>query len=332
MKLHYAGIEGEGFGWGRCNHYLKRELGKLTELVDGDADVCFMPIADHDLRPFSPARGKVTVGYTFFEYPLGNDATKNAQQYDWIFCGSTWCKDRLAELGIRNTQVLIQGVDHDIFKPDLSIARDDGEFRIFSGGKFEWRKGQDLVLAAFKMLHKAHPDMRLVVSWHNLWPQLYETMRQSPWIKCPDRWADNWSVNLSRLCELNDIPKDKVYEAPPVPQIGMAFLMNQTDCAVFPNRCEGGTNLVLMEYAACGKPVVANAGTGQADVRRAIFNTIYGCEGFNHWFASSPGDVAAAIEYAHCELTPVSPSTDWTWYESASQVVNACKSLLTGAT
>jgi len=35
---------------------------------------------------------------------------------------------------------------------------------------------------------------------------------------------------------------------------------------LFPNRCEGGTNLVLCEYMACGKPVIASYSTGQKDV------------------------------------------------------------------
>jgi glycosyltransferase involved in cell wall biosynthesis len=43
-------------------------------------------------------------------------------------------------------------------------------------------------------------------------------------------------------------------------------LYAQTDLGVFPNRCEGGTNLVLMEYMACGKPVVASNTSGHRDI------------------------------------------------------------------
>ena len=39
-----------------------------------------------------------------------------------------------------------------------------------------------------------------------------------------------------------------------------------SDLGLFPNRCEGGTNLVMMEYLACGKPVVAAYATGHRDV------------------------------------------------------------------
>jgi len=42
------------------------------------------------------------------------------------------------------------------------------------------------------------------------------------------------------------------------------------DCAaaVFPNRCEGATNLVAMEAMACGVPVVLSANTGHRDIIR----------------------------------------------------------------
>ena len=45
--------------------------------------------------------------------------------------------------------------------------------------------------------------------------------------------------------------------------------MNQTDLGLFPNRAEGGTNLVMMDYMACGKPVVASNVTGHRDVLSA---------------------------------------------------------------
>jgi glycosyltransferase involved in cell wall biosynthesis len=46
----------------------------------------------------------------------------------------------------------------------------------------------------------------------------------------------------------------------------MARIYKNTDIGLFPNRCEGGTNLVLMEYMACGKPVIASYSSGHKDV------------------------------------------------------------------
>ncbi len=46
----------------------------------------------------------------------------------------------------------------------------------------------------------------------------------------------------------------------------MAKIYKNTDIGLFPNRCEGGTNLVLMEYMACGKPVIASYSSGHRDI------------------------------------------------------------------
>jgi len=56
-----------------------------------------------------------------------------------------------------------------------------------------------------------------------------------------------------------------------VPQqltLAMARVYRNSDVGLFPNRCEGGANLVLMEYMACGKPVVTVDTTGQGGAAR----------------------------------------------------------------
>ncbi|MBA4368090.1 MAG: hypothetical protein C0403_10695 [Desulfobacterium sp.] len=52
----------------------------------------------------------------------------------------------------------------------------------------------------------------------------------------------------------------------PRPNAQMARIYKNTDIGLFPNRCEGGTNLVLMEYMACGKPVIASFSSGHKDI------------------------------------------------------------------
>ena len=47
---------------------------------------------------------------------------------------------KLRELGINNTGLLIQGVDRELFYPDEKNTNKN-LFVIFSGGKFEIRKG-----------------------------------------------------------------------------------------------------------------------------------------------------------------------------------------------
>lgn len=73
---------------------------------------------------------------------------------------------------------------------------------------------------------------------------------------------------MINLYKINGLNPDKVITLPKKPSFQMPYIYKNTDIGLFPNRCEGGTNLMLMEYMACGKPVIASAQTGHADIIR----------------------------------------------------------------
>ncbi len=335
MNIHYAGQPGNGYGWGVCNTNLRYELHKLGALGGPESEVHFIPIADHNLTPSAPLNGKVNLGYCFFESELGPDAKKNADRFDVVFAGSTWCLDRLKERGVTNGAVLIQGVDHSIFKP--GERKPDGQFRIFSGGKFEYRKGQDLVIAAFREFAKTHPDAHLVCSWHNPWPQLIGGMAESQvfdlkqGLKVAESVsAPNQQMLFAAFLASVGLESHQYTVLPQLSQADLAREMQNTDCGLFPNRCEGGTNLVLMEYAACGRRVVANCETGHADVMDSIDNRIPAF-GFSDlfWASQSVADIVGALElaYLHRAEAP-KPREQWTWEAAARKVVEAAREAL----
>lgn len=47
---------------------------------------------------------------------------------------------------------------------------------LHAGGKLEFRKGQDLVVAAMRRFLPHHPDARLLFAWHNPWPDYLRTL------------------------------------------------------------------------------------------------------------------------------------------------------------
>jgi glycosyltransferase involved in cell wall biosynthesis len=51
-----------------------------------------------------------------------------------------------------------------------------------------------------------------------------------------------------------------------VPNHLMGRVLREMDVAVFPNRCEGGTNLVAMECMASGVPTIVSDNTGHKDL------------------------------------------------------------------
>src|SRR5205807_2656028 len=133
---------------------------------------------------------------------------------------------------------------------------------------FEYRKGQDLVIRAVKVMQDRHKDVVLVNSWFNMWQQSFETMKLSPHLGMPAVSGNYFDV-MKAMLQHNGLDLSRVITLAPRNNALMARIYRNTDVGVFPNRCEGGTNLVLMEYMAIGKPVVATPTTGHADIVNA---------------------------------------------------------------
>ncbi len=273
--IYYAGKPGFGFGWGMANRYLIQELSRLAEVVHLDdthplwssqhlpGDL-FVPLQDQDFNPSAACRGRRNFAYTFFEFELTDAATENAKRYDLVFAGSSWCLARMREKGIHNAALLIQGIDPALHLPGTS-TRTGEEFLIFSGGKFEFRKGQDLVLVAFRELQDRYADMTLVASWFNFWPDSLQSMAMSPYLRW--EWSgSDYEDQMNHLLEINGIRPERVKVLPLLTSEKLVEVYRATDLGVFPNRCEGGTNLVMMEYMACGKPVIASYTSGHRDI------------------------------------------------------------------
>ncbi len=316
----YLGLSsGENFGWGVCGDYLARELSlrmRTVSLRDRE-DLAraktlpgrvFQTIKATDFSSLFPARGAYNVGYTFFENILTDAHIRNARQYDAIAAGSTWCRERLAEKGFPNTEVLIQGVDRELFYP-IEERKDDDAFVIFSGGKFELRKGQDLVLKAVKILQSKYPDILLVNVWFNMWPEIMRLMSLSPHINFEMK-GGSWEEIMGRLYVINGLDSARIITHPIVAYDRLRSIYQNTDLGVFPNRCEGGTNLVLMEYMACAKPVVASYTSGHKDIltedNSLMLTALTGCRirdddnrPIADWEEPSLDELVARIEYAY---------------------------------
>ncbi|MBN1850765.1 MAG: glycosyltransferase family 4 protein [Deltaproteobacteria bacterium] len=223
---------------------------------------------DLDLRLWlSEIQSERTIGYTFYlGTPLSARDRDAAGSLDLIVAGSSFCEERLKQVGLTNTKTVIQGIDPGIYNPHHAAkSRLQDRFIIFSGGKLEYRKGQDIVLKAFKAFSEKHSDALLVNAWFNQWEFSLKTMLESRLIEfCFD--AGNFMKSMVDLIRMNHIDPEKVITLPLKTPHQLANIFRNTDIGLFPNRCEGGTNLMLMEYMACGKPVIATSKTGHSDI------------------------------------------------------------------
>lgn len=210
--------------------------------------------------------GHPTVGVVFFEQPQLDAATvARAKAFPLIVTGSTWNEKILREYGITNVKTVIQGIDPSLFHPAPRLGVLGDRFLVFSGGKLELRKGQDLVMAAFAIFAKRHPDAMLVTAWHSPWPKFAEGLNQSR-RAAPVVFGADEKVDVRAWGEANGIPPQQILDLGAVPNAQMPPILREMDVALFPNRAEGGTNLVAMECMACGVPTILSANTGHTDL------------------------------------------------------------------
>jgi len=310
--------DSQNTGWGVCARNLRREFEQNVVVVDLVATPpaarstnvpgpLLTAIGDRNLVPVTAYRGSPTFGYTFVENTLGDHAPENSRIYERIFCGSSWCRDRLDEAGIHNVDVLIQGVDTTLFRP-ATPRPDDGMFIMFSGGKLEYRKGQDLVLKALRILQERYNNIVLINAWRNVWPETMKVMKVSPHITF-DLQGDTWSDQMEHLYRLNGIDGRRVLTLDLMAHESLPQLYGRTDLALFPNRCEGGTNLVMMEYMACGRPVIATNFSGHQDIvnenNALLLNHLTPCRLFQaekmiaDWREPSIDELVAQVEFAY---------------------------------
>jgi glycosyltransferase involved in cell wall biosynthesis len=297
---------GSFHGWGVCGKYITKELARLDDVTLISPDFTFDAVSDefdfrllksklisekeksfidksksisfehpvlqatnHTLVPMFPqVKGRPNAGYTFFEdTALDPAAVLNGKQYfDVIIAGSSWCEEILRGHGLTKLKTIIQGIDPAIFNPlysEKEYMKDS--FVIFSGGKFEFRKGQDVVIRAFRHLQDKYKDVCLITSWFNSWAFSFNTMSMSRHITFAPPSGD-YIAMMNKVLADNGIDLGKVITLPLYPNIMMPRIYKNTDIGLFPNRCEGGTNLVLMEYMACGKPVIASYNSGHKDI------------------------------------------------------------------
>lgn len=205
------------------------------------------------------------VGAVFFEDSCIDEAMRTrAAEFDLIVAGSSWNAELLRTAGILNVVTALQGVDTTRWFPRRVDRRAD-RFVIFSGGKLEYRKGQDLVIAAFRRFQACHPEAILLTAWHNHWPHTITDLDLAghvcgrPTVRGTDLLVTDW-------LEENGVSRRAVRDLGLRRPAELPALIAAADVALFPNRCEGGTNLVAMECIAAGIPTVISANTGHLDL------------------------------------------------------------------
>jgi glycosyltransferase involved in cell wall biosynthesis len=210
--------------------------------------------------------GHPSVGVVVFETArLRADAVARAAALPVIVAASEWNRQVMVAHGLCDVVTVLQGVDPSLFHPAPASGLFGDRFCIFSGGKLEYRKGQDIVLAAFARFSARHADALLITAWQSPWPQVAVSLDRSG-LAAPVPPVSGGKIDIAQWVSASDVDASRVIDLGTIPNAQMAMVLREMDVAVFPNRCEGGTNQVAMECMACGVPVVLSANTGHLDL------------------------------------------------------------------
>lgn len=247
-----------------------------------------------------------TCGVIFFENTLLPNVREIAREYQLIICGSTWCEQVLRDNGVENVTTVIQGIDPSLFHPAPHAHSLEGRFAVFSGGKIERRKGQDLVVLAFRAFAQRHPEAILVTAWHSPWAAPALTVNANPDI-APIRLTAEERIDMAGWIADNGIPASQYFDLGSIPNHLMARVLREMDVAVFPNRCEGGTNLVAMECMACGVPSIVSANTGHLDLTATGTPYILGRQG------EVPSDDGSTIGWGESDVEEIVEALEQAW-------------------
>jgi glycosyltransferase involved in cell wall biosynthesis len=112
----------------------------------------------------------------------------------------------------------------------------------------------------------------------------------------------------------NGLAENQFLDLGAVPNPLMPPILREMDAALFPNRSEGGTNLVAMEAMACGVPVILSANTGHTDLidggncyalelQRAVSGNGAGVGDVGGWGESSVDEIDDKLEQIYRDRT-----------------------------
>jgi len=163
---------------------------------------------------------------------------------DRLFVCSEWAKNVVEEEVPKiKVSIVPLGVDRETFNELNNVNRPSTIF--FNCGKWEVRKGHDLLLDAFNEAFDKNDNVELWMMCDN--PFIGEDGNND--------WKNRYSKSKMGS-KIRFIPYQKTHR-------DVYNIIRQIDCGVFPARAEGW-NLELLECQSCGKTVIATNYAGHS--------------------------------------------------------------------
>lgn len=230
---------------------------------------------------------------TFFETDKLKPTEKQMiNNTDVILVASNWAKNILVDNGVTTPVVVCPlGIDPSIFNNAVNdtVKKDDTKYVFLNVGKWEIRKGHDLLVEIFNDAFTEQDNVELWMVNHNPFLSSEENLK---WVNLYKNSKLGSKIQIiQRLSTHNDLAK----------------VIAMSDCGIFPARAEGWNNEVP-EFMAVNKPVILtnySAHTEYANNDNSFLLDIDGLEpakddrffdGYGNWANLSDNFYEQAIE------------------------------------
>jgi glycosyltransferase involved in cell wall biosynthesis len=281
----------------------------------------------HDLRGFV-GKGK-SIGFPIFELNRFTPEEKHNLEYpDELLVCSEWAKTTVLRETNRNSDtihVVPLGVDTGLFKTVEPVQTSTTTFGNF--GKWELRKGHDVLMTAFSKAFEPDDDVELIMSPHNFFLTPQQTQ---DWVNYYGQSKLGSKIKIANRQQTHE----EVYN-----------LMKIVDCGVFPARAEGW-NLEILELMSCGKHIITTNCTGHTEfcnkdnsmlvevdqMESAVDGVFFFGQG--DWFSMGDSQVDQLVEHMRdfhqnkkgtINSKGVDTADSLTWANTASKIVDLLK-------
>jgi len=178
-------------------------------------------------------------GMSFFEIDKLTDIQKKSLSIlDTVFVASNWAKQVLIENGIKKDIIVAPlGVDTSIFNSKLPEDKDYNKYIFINIGKWEIRKGHDVLVDIFNDAFTEKDNVEL-------------------WMLNTNHFLNEEQTKYWYLKYKNSKLSEKIKFFPKLPtQDLLAKVMAFADCGIYPSRGEGWNNEAI-ETMAMNKPLI----------------------------------------------------------------------------
>lgn len=270
------------------------------------------------------------IGFPIFELDKFNKIEKhNLKSVDHLFVCSEWAKEvilnEISEPCQSNIHVVPLGVNSDVFKPTPQI--ENKRFVFFNCGKWEVRKGHDILARAFNEAFSPDDNVELWLMTENPFCSKEEDLQ---WKK---QYMD---TPMFRSGKIKFIPRVASHEE-------VYKIMASTNCGIFPSRAEGW-NLEALEMMSIGRPLVItdySAHTQYCNENNSYLIPVKKTElayddkwffGQGSWGCVEIEDIVTQMKRAYDQgfifnTNGVETAQSFSWKNTAKEIVNVLESI-----